>query len=201
MAGAPWGAPTPAGVPATWFAITGDTVSTRSTSSIGTAPVFVTTIWYETGSPTPFPPVCVFTTVIAVGGTAIEKSVSFDAIRVTDLHQGIVWGTNTALTEQDPRLTNRFDYDVVGNLAACRSPLAVDGTDPHALTTTDERFGHVRPDEPRPARHQIIRHTILPSPRGGLPVSEPVLAAGISRITQVVKPSPVTHSARKPLRE
>ncbi|MFN9692224.1 MAG: NAD-dependent epimerase/dehydratase family protein [Synechococcaceae cyanobacterium] len=34
-----------------------------------------------------------------------------DSIRVTDLHQGIVWGTNTEQTDRDPRLTNRFDYD------------------------------------------------------------------------------------------
>mmetsp|Transcript_7973 Transcript_7973/g.24520 ORF Transcript_7973/g.24520 Transcript_7973/m.24520 type:complete len:478 (-) Transcript_7973:409-1842(-) len=34
-----------------------------------------------------------------------------DALRVTDLHQGIVWGTNTPLTAMDDRLLNRFDYD------------------------------------------------------------------------------------------
>lgn len=34
-----------------------------------------------------------------------------DGVRVTDLHQGVVWGTNTPLTALDPRLTNRFDYD------------------------------------------------------------------------------------------
>jgi UDP-sulfoquinovose synthase len=34
-----------------------------------------------------------------------------DGVRVTDLHQGIVWGTNTPLTGMDERLTNRFDYD------------------------------------------------------------------------------------------
>eukprot|EP01041_Mallomonas_annulata_P010608 gene10608-22146_t len=34
-----------------------------------------------------------------------------DGIRVTDLHQGIVWGTNTAQTIRDERLINRFDYD------------------------------------------------------------------------------------------
>ena len=34
-----------------------------------------------------------------------------DGIRITDLHQGIVWGTNTPETDLDPRLTNRFDYD------------------------------------------------------------------------------------------
>ena len=34
-----------------------------------------------------------------------------DAVRVTDLHQGIVWGTSTEETELDERLINRFDYD------------------------------------------------------------------------------------------
>jgi len=34
-----------------------------------------------------------------------------DEIRVTDLHQGIVWGTNTDQTIKDERLINRFDYD------------------------------------------------------------------------------------------
>jgi UDP-sulfoquinovose synthase len=34
-----------------------------------------------------------------------------DGIRVTDLHQGIVWGTQTKQTKLDSRLINRFDYD------------------------------------------------------------------------------------------
>lgn len=34
-----------------------------------------------------------------------------DGVRVTDLHQGIVWGTNTKQTIRDERLINRFDYD------------------------------------------------------------------------------------------
>jgi UDP-sulfoquinovose synthase len=34
-----------------------------------------------------------------------------DGLRITDLHQGIVWGTQTAETRLDPRLINRFDYD------------------------------------------------------------------------------------------
>ena len=34
-----------------------------------------------------------------------------DGVRVTDLHQGIVWGTQTAETRLDERLINRFDYD------------------------------------------------------------------------------------------
>ncbi len=34
-----------------------------------------------------------------------------DSLRITDLHQGIVWGTNTAETLLDEKLINRFDYD------------------------------------------------------------------------------------------
>lgn len=34
-----------------------------------------------------------------------------DGLRITDLHQGIVWGTNTRQTLRDERLINRFDYD------------------------------------------------------------------------------------------
>jgi UDP-sulfoquinovose synthase len=34
-----------------------------------------------------------------------------DKVRITDLHQGVVWGTNTDETKRDPRLINRFDYD------------------------------------------------------------------------------------------
>lgn len=34
-----------------------------------------------------------------------------DQVRVTDLHQGVVWGTNTEDTLLDEGLVNRFDYD------------------------------------------------------------------------------------------
>ena len=34
-----------------------------------------------------------------------------DGIKITDLHQGIVWGTQTEETRLDERLINRFDYD------------------------------------------------------------------------------------------
>ena len=34
-----------------------------------------------------------------------------DQLRITDLHQGIVWGTQTDQTSRDERLINRFDYD------------------------------------------------------------------------------------------
>lgn len=59
-----------------------------------------------------------------------------DGLRVTDLHQGIVWGTQTEETRLDERLINRFDYDgdygtVLNRFlmqAAIGYPLTVHGT-------------------------------------------------------------------------
>jgi UDP-sulfoquinovose synthase len=59
-----------------------------------------------------------------------------DHIRATDLHQGIVWGTQTPETRLDERLINRFDYDgdygtVLNRFlmqAAIGYPLTVHGT-------------------------------------------------------------------------
>ena len=59
-----------------------------------------------------------------------------DALRITDLHQGIVWGTQTDQTKRDIRLINRFDYDgdygtVLNRFlmqAAVGYPLTVHGT-------------------------------------------------------------------------
>lgn len=59
-----------------------------------------------------------------------------DGVRITDLHQGIVWGTQTDETVLDPRLINRFDYDgdfgtVLNRFlveAAIGYPLTVHGT-------------------------------------------------------------------------
>jgi len=61
---------------------------------------------------------------------------SNDHIRVTDLHQGVVWGTSTDETALDERLLNRFDYDgdygtVLNRFlmqAAINYPLTVHGT-------------------------------------------------------------------------
>ncbi len=57
-------------------------------------------------------------------------------MRITDLHQGVVWGTQTEETRLDPRLINRFDYDpIYGTVvnrfllqAAAGHPLTVYGT-------------------------------------------------------------------------
>jgi UDP-sulfoquinovose synthase len=59
-----------------------------------------------------------------------------NGIRITDLHQGIVWGTNTPETKMEDSLINRFDYDgdygtVLNRFlmqAAVGHPLTVHGT-------------------------------------------------------------------------
>lgn len=59
-----------------------------------------------------------------------------DGVKVTDLHQGVVWGTQTDLTSKDEKLINRFDYDgdygtVLNRFlmqAAIDYPLTVHGT-------------------------------------------------------------------------
>ena len=59
-----------------------------------------------------------------------------DKVKITDLHQGIVWGTQTKETRMDERLINRFDYDgdygtVLNRFimqAAVQYPLTVHGT-------------------------------------------------------------------------
>lgn len=59
-----------------------------------------------------------------------------DKIRITDLHQGIVWGTQTKETREDENLINRFDYDgdygtVLNRFvvqSALNYPLTVHGT-------------------------------------------------------------------------
>ncbi|MBO0801554.1 MAG: NAD-dependent epimerase/dehydratase family protein [Nocardiopsaceae bacterium] len=59
-----------------------------------------------------------------------------DSLRITDLHQGIVWGTQTEQTARDERLINRFDYDgdygtVLNRFlmqAAIKHPLTVHGS-------------------------------------------------------------------------
>jgi len=59
-----------------------------------------------------------------------------DELRITDLHQGIVWGTHTTETRLHEQLINRFDYDgdygtVLNRFliqAAIGYPLTVHGT-------------------------------------------------------------------------
>lgn len=55
-----------------------------------------------------------------------------DGLRITDLHQGIVWGTQTSHTLLHPDLINRFDYD--GDFGTVLNRFAVQATVGHPLT-------------------------------------------------------------------
>ena len=109
---------------------------------------------------------------------------SNDELRVTDLHQGIVWGTQTEETRLDERLINRFDYDgdygtVLNRFlmqAAIGYPLTVHGTGGqtrafiHIQDTVrciqlaiehpperGERVRDLQPDDRDPPRHRPRR--------------------------------------------
>ena len=55
-----------------------------------------------------------------------------DGVRITDLHQGIVWGTQTVETQLDERLINRFDYD--GDYGTVLNRFLVQAAVGHPLT-------------------------------------------------------------------
>jgi len=55
-----------------------------------------------------------------------------DAIKITDLHQGIVWDTQTDETMLDPILANRFDYD--GDYGTVLNRFLVEAAVGHPLT-------------------------------------------------------------------
>eukprot|EP00871_Galdieria_phlegrea_P004830 jgi/Galph1/5348/GphlegSOOS_G3951.1 len=84
----------------------------------------------------PFYPGSVYHTTKCLDALLFQFYQKNDSIRITDLHQGIVWGTNTIQTRRDERLINRFDYDsdygtVLNRFlmqAALGAPLTVYGT-------------------------------------------------------------------------
>jgi nucleoside-diphosphate-sugar epimerase len=56
-------------------------------------------------------PGSIYHTTKCLDALLFQFYVQNDQLRITDLHQGIVWGTNTPQTSRDERLINRFDYD------------------------------------------------------------------------------------------
>lgn len=56
-------------------------------------------------------------------------------IRITDLHQGIVWGTQTKETKLDERLINHFDYD--GDYGTVLNRFVMQAAMKHPLTVHD----------------------------------------------------------------
>lgn len=55
-----------------------------------------------------------------------------DGVRITDLHQGVVWGTNTDETLMHPALINRFDYE--GDYGTVLNRFLVEAAVGHPLT-------------------------------------------------------------------
>jgi len=101
-----------------------------------------------------------------------------DFLRITDLHQGIVWGTQTEQTIRDERLINRFDYDgdygtVLNRFlmqAAIGHPLTVHGTGGQTRA-----FIHIRDtvrcielaisNPPKPGEKVLVRNQITETHR------------------------------------
>src|SRR3954466_4008496 len=117
-----------------------------------------------------------------------------DDVRVTDLHQGIVWGTQTDETSLDERLINRLDYDgdygtVLNRFlmqAAIGYPLTVHGTGGQtrafihirdtvrcielAITHPPERGERVRIFNQMTETHRLIELARLVSGLTGTPI-------------------------------
>jgi UDP-sulfoquinovose synthase len=55
-----------------------------------------------------------------------------DGLRITDLHQGIVWGTHTEQTRRHEQLINRFDYD--GDYGTVLNRFLIQAAIDHPLT-------------------------------------------------------------------
>ena len=70
-----------------------------------------------------------------------------DGVKITDLHQGVVWGTQTYETSMDQNLINRFDYD--GDYGTVLNRFLVQAVVGHPLTVygtggQTRAFIHVR---------------------------------------------------------
>lgn len=84
----------------------------------------------------PYSPGSVYHATKCLDHTLFQFYAKNDQLRITDLHQGIVWGTQTEETALDEKLINRFDYDgdygTVLNRFLCQAaidyPLTVHGT-------------------------------------------------------------------------
>uniref|UniRef100_A0A7S4DXV1 NAD-dependent epimerase/dehydratase domain-containing protein n=1 Tax=Lotharella globosa TaxID=91324 RepID=A0A7S4DXV1_9EUKA len=80
----------------------------------------------------PYHPGSVYHTTKCLDNVLFNFYVKNDQLKITDLHQGIVWGLDTPETERDPRLINRLDvdsdYGTVLNRFAVQSALGLDIT-------------------------------------------------------------------------
>jgi len=91
---------------------------------------------WETDVLFPTRPGSVYHTTASIDQILFQYYADNDGLRITDLHQGIVWGTQTRETRLHPGLVNRFDYEgeygtVLNRFlvqAALGFPLSVHGT-------------------------------------------------------------------------
>jgi len=91
---------------------------------------------YQTEIVHPYYPGSIYHMTKCMDNVMFHFFVKNDKLRITELHQGVVWGTNTKECKIDERLINRFDYDgdygtVLNRFliqAAVGQPLTVYGT-------------------------------------------------------------------------
>eukprot|EP00471_Norrisiella_sphaerica_P002013 CAMPEP_0184482430 /NCGR_PEP_ID=MMETSP0113_2-20130426/3980_1 /TAXON_ID=91329 /ORGANISM="Norrisiella sphaerica, Strain BC52" /LENGTH=514 /DNA_ID=CAMNT_0026862139 /DNA_START=1 /DNA_END=1545 /DNA_ORIENTATION=- len=80
----------------------------------------------------PYHPGSVYHATKCLDNVLFNFYVKNDQLRITDLHQGIVWGVDTPETEKDARLVNRLDvdsdYGTVLNRFAVQAALGLDIT-------------------------------------------------------------------------
>jgi UDP-sulfoquinovose synthase len=103
---------------------------------------------------------------------------SNDRLRITDLHQGIVWGTQTDQTAMDERLINRFDYD--GDYGTVLNRFLMQSAIGHPLTVhgtggQTRAFIHIRDtvrcieialnNPPEPGTKPLVRNQITETHR------------------------------------
>jgi UDP-sulfoquinovose synthase len=80
----------------------------------------------------PTSPGSIYHTTKVMDQSLLAFSAKNDEIRVTDLHQGIVWGTQTEQTARHDSLMNRFDYD--GDYGTVLNRFIVEAAVGHPLT-------------------------------------------------------------------
>src|SRR5258707_3109244 len=107
-----------------------------------------------------------------------------DGLRITDLHQGIVWGTQTDQTIKDERLINRFDYD--GDYGTVLNRFLMQAAIGHPLTVHGSG-GHTRAIMHIPDTLRCIEIAITNPPQAG---AQPMV------LNQITQTHPVAELAK-----
>jgi UDP-sulfoquinovose synthase len=118
-----------------------------------------------------------------------------DRLRITDLHQGIVWGTQTPQTVLDERLVNRFDYD--GDYGTVLNRFLMQAAIGHPLTVhgsggQTRAFIHIR-DTVRCVELAIENPPEGPQPRVFNQVTETYRVAELAKLVSAMTGVEVAH--------